>query len=195
MKIDTIKLDMDGVIADWRTLAMISYKNGKHGKTMTQLNKDPEFREWVVKEHHKRPGLFDILSGFNSEYYMLRRFLHILNTHRINVDILSATGTDNLDDHLRIADEKSCWLKRQQIHKFIRNVDFVQTSSEKSKFASPTTLLVDDFDQNCNAWHKAGGPSIMHTGLESTIRELAIVLQLPALHSAITIDSFLSNVE
>jgi len=45
-------------------------------------------------------------------------------------------------------------------------------SKEKFKYATPTSILIDDYDKNIKEWIKAGGIGILHINTKDTIKQL-----------------------
>ena len=48
----------------------------------------------------------------------------------------------------------------------------VTKASDKAKWATPNSILIDDWDENINAWNQAGGIGIIHTNSLTTIQQL-----------------------
>lgn len=48
--------------------------------------------------------------------------------------------------------------------------------ADKFKYAAPTSILIDDYDKNIDAWREHGGIAIKHTSAAKTIRELERLL-------------------
>ena len=81
-----------------------------------------------------------------------------------DVEILSATG------HVGNAEaEKREWVKR---HLGDVVVNLVRKSADKSRFAAPNHILVDDRSKSIQPWVAAGGIGILHTSAANTIRQL-----------------------
>lgn len=151
--IDTVLLDMDGVIADWT------------GSVIRLFDKDPEevYNNWPE-------GIFDtsVALGVNSGH-MWARINKLGESFWENLE-----AYDYLDDLFDILPEntyictkipcspvaasgKLKWLQKHARHLKSR---FVITT-HKHLCANPQTVLIDDHDKNCSLFSLAGGKTIL----------------------------------
>jgi hypothetical protein len=82
---------------------------------------------------------------------------------KFNPELLSAPSRQ---PDSRIA--KHDWVKRELpgVHLTLRS------AKNKKEFASPTSILIDDREDNINDWIGAGGIGILHKSAKDTIRQL-----------------------
>ncbi len=82
---------------------------------------------------------------------------------KFNPELLSAPSRQ---PDSRIA--KHDWVKRE-----LPGVHFILRSAKnKKEFASPTSILIDDREDNINDWIGAGGIGILHKNAKDTIGQL-----------------------
>jgi hypothetical protein len=63
---------------------------------------------------------------------------------------------------------KRVWVKRE-----LPGVKLIlKYASQKQEYASPTSILIDDRQQNIDQWEAAGGIGILHTSTPNTIKQL-----------------------
>jgi len=72
------------------------------------------------------------------------------------VKILSSIGTYNTT---QIKKEKHAWVKKY-FGRYDLDVILVPKSSDKAKYASPNSILLDDRDKSINPFKSAGGNTI-----------------------------------
>ena len=82
---------------------------------------------------------------------------------KFNPELLSAPSRQ---PDSRVA--KHDWVKRELpgVHLILRS------AKNKKEFASPTSILIDDREDNINDWIGAGGIGILHKSAKDTIRQL-----------------------
>lgn len=163
-----VYLDMDGVITDWE-------------KQFEKLSGIPI--DTYESEHgDKKVGEFVHKSGIN--YYSTMPWMKdgqlLVNfLKNINTEILSHAG-----DALSVKG-KLMWLSDNKVP-FKPNL--VDERADKSKFASPESILIDDRKDNVDDFIKAGGKAILHTdaiGTINTLKELLGIKQSHRLYNSI----------
>lgn len=82
-----------------------------------------------------------------------------------NTEILTATG----DPKYGAGEQKHEWVPK---HLGNVKVNIVRKAVEKSQFATPERVLIDDKEKAINPWVAAGGIGILHTSAADTINEL-----------------------
>lgn len=168
MRIETLYLDMDGVVADFdRNLLNFGVTDNRHDfihrpkETWTEVEVDLDRRVCEAMAHRdfwwSIPPMQDAydLWGF---------------TRHLNVAFL--TAAPRMPDHRqRVTDEKRAWVQskfgpfpKERIHVCLR--------SEKKHLAAPGRVLVDDMPINCEEWRAAGGVAIRHINAEDTINQI-----------------------
>jgi len=148
--IQDVFFDMDGTLFDYdRQILNIC------GEPLSSLTKE--------QKHSVTSNL-----GFFSTmplYEGVDELFNLLKQANVNVHILSATGER---DPVRIAKEKAQALHDKLAHWKFRSVVFVNRSSDKAFYASPTRLLVDDREKAYLPFEQAGGHIIKHIDVKTT---------------------------
>lgn len=156
--INTIFLDMDGVIADF----------DKHYSSIYGVNcRDDEKKSIHWAEFVSNYGFFDLPFTKDAE-----RLLDVVLKSDYNVEILSCINDQ--DDSANVAMQKRLWLSKMGLGRL--NYNFVRTKQEKSIYADRDALLIDDSIACIEPFRDAGGWAIHHISIESTIGELECFL-------------------
>jgi len=101
-----------------------------------------------------------------------------------NPEILTAAPTDRPGEtRFSLIRDRIAQDKRDSIH---RHFDIIFPAErihvclrhEKSKFAAPGHILVDDTPGNCHEWTEAGGTAVLHTDAITTIKKLRELLHV-----------------
>jgi hypothetical protein len=158
--IDTIYIDMDGVIADFSK----RYKEKFH-VTPEETRNNKEFNNYFDK--FISDGEFSTLDLMPDATELLN-FVSELDTPK---EILSSTARPQ--NHGMIAPQKQMWLNKHNIH---YKANFVPGKSLKYKYATSNSIIIDDTQSVIDDWNKAGGIGILHTNAESTIAILKMYL-------------------
>jgi hypothetical protein len=160
MKIQTVYVDMDGVIADFSK----RYKE-KFRVTPEETRSNKQFGGLFKK--FIDDGEFSTLDLMPDAKELLH-FLHELNVPK---EILSSTARP--ENHGMIAPQKQMWLNKHNIQ---YKANFVPGKSLKYKYATPDSIIIDDTKSVIDDWNKAGGIGILHTDAKSTIEILKMYL-------------------
>lgn len=150
--INTIYLDMDGVITDFdRGYRFIFGKNCRD---------DPDESHWTS---------FVKIRGFANLEYMkgAEKLLAFLSTLDANIEILSCTG--HRGDQEDVALQKTEWLLVRG-YEFNRN--YTLTKAAKADYANPNSLIIDDSEACVSPFIQNGGHGILHVSAENTIAQL-----------------------
>jgi hypothetical protein len=158
--IDTIYIDMDGVIADFSK----RYKEKFH-VTPEETRNNKEFNSYFDK--FISDGEFSTLDLMPDATELLN-FVSELDTPK---EILSSTARPQ--NHGMIAPQKQMWLNKHNIH---YKANFVPGKSLKYKYATSNSIIIDDTQSVIDDWNKAGGIGILHTDAISTIAILKMYL-------------------
>lgn len=153
-----IYVDLDGVIVNF----------AEHAKEITGIDidnagKDDRNKFWKHIERHVKQGtpFFAAMSPMEDAY----KLWNYVAKH--SPTILSATG------HIFGAGkEKQEWVRDHLGAGVARNAIFVRNSRDKAKYASPTSILIDDRTKSIIPWEEAGGIGILHKTAELTIKHL-----------------------
>jgi len=158
----TLYLDMDGVLADFDKEF---HKNGR------QEHDSQRFRDAVMND-----SLFEKLDMMPDAHILLD---HVAKIRGIRVEILTSLGTNNPFQSDEAKKQKLNWLRAHNIH---YHANFVRSKPEKAKFASKTSILIDDSPGCVDPFVEKGGVGILHKDARSTISILDTkILQIKAM--------------
>lgn len=160
MKIQTVYVDMDGVIADFSK----RYKE-KFRVTPEETRSNKQFGGFFKK--FIEDGEFSTLDLMPDALELLS----YLNSFDVPKEILSSTARP--ENHGMIAPQKQMWLNK---HNILYKANFVPGKSLKYKYATPDSIIIDDTKSVIDDWNKAGGIGILHTDAVSTIAMLKMYL-------------------
>lgn len=156
VRIKTIYLDMDGVLADfydrWNAIFGESHAESR------RQNKNNEYWETFVQTEQ-----FATLPPFPG----WDTLFETVKSYGVNVEILSSSGGSKYHDE--VSAQKKKWLKDYSID---IPVNIVPEARLKSNYATANTLLIDDTPDVIMGFHEAGGYGILHDSAERTIRML-----------------------
>jgi len=158
-KIKELFFDSDGVMADF-----VGSVPSITGMTAAEIDKLPNKGEWLGEQIAK--GMFLKFKPMKD----LKGLIEVMKMAReqgIKVSVLSSAGYEHFE---RAKADKIKWFKREVNFKFDR-VIIVPKSTDKAKYASPETILVDDRLKAINPFKAAGGNTIHHTKAHKTAIE------------------------
>lgn len=150
-----IYVDMDGVIADFTK--RYKEKFGVSPEEARGKNFGPNFEKFIEDGEF---GKLDTMPDMGL-------LIGYLNTLSIPKEILSSTA--NPENHGFIAPQKQMWLNKYGI---TYPTNFVPGKKHKAKYATPTSIIIDDTRSIIEDWNEAGGIGILHTDAVSTIAML-----------------------
>jgi len=153
----TLYLDMDGVLADF---------NKEYIKYDADKSDRKKFRSAVFD--HK---IFEKLDFMPDTQELLN---HVSKLTNVNIEILTSMGTYDVEQGLAAKKQKLNWLNANGIP---YKANFVRSKSEKAKYATPTSILIDDSVGCITPYIDAGGHGILHTNASNTIRVLDATLR------------------
>ena len=161
MKIITLYLDMDGVLADF---------NKEYTKFDPNKEDRKKFRSAVL-DHN----IFEKLDFMSDTQELLN---HVSRLHGITIEILTSMGTHDLQQGNEARRQKQLWLDKWNIP---YKANFVRAKPEKAKFATDHSILIDDSVGCISPFIAAGGHGILHSHASETIRILdSLILQIRA---------------
>jgi len=159
----TLYLDMDGVLCDFQ-------KAYQALRTGAPDNKK-RFRSAVVD--HK---IFETLDFMPDTQELLN---HVSKLTNIKVEILTSMGTHEPFQANSAKTQKLHWLHK---HNIPYKPNFVHSKEEKAKYATPTSILIDDSPGCIGPFERKGGHGILHTSSATTIPILdSTILQILSL--------------
>ena len=147
-----IYLDMDDVLCDFE--GQFELLTGHHPTVYKQKFGDKEF--W--RETGELGVNYWATMPWMSDGKKLWNFVKGLN-----VKLLTAPPSTNSGDAKR---GKLIWAKKN-----LGNIEVI-FETNKYKYATPTSILIDDRPDNINKWKSAGGVGILHTSATKSISEL-----------------------
>jgi hypothetical protein len=153
---------MDGVLADF---------NKAYTQFDPQKTDKKKFRSAVMDYK-----IFQDLDFMPDTQELLN---HVSKLHGVDVQILTSMGTFEPIQGEEAKRQKILWLNKNNIP---YKPNFVRSKQEKSKYATPTSILIDDSSGCISPFVAAGGHGILHTNSSDTNRILdSVILQIRAL--------------
>lgn len=157
MNIQTIYLDMDGVISDFK-------------KGCEEIDAiDGTKVDWP-KIHELGPNFWAELPWTKDGEKLVKWLIKFCNDSKIDLCILSAVNySDGVKGKQTWLDEKIPTLSKQ-------NRYFVKFGRDKAKYANKTSLLIDDFGKNIEGFVMAGGEGIKYKTFEQCRDDLMSIV-------------------
>lgn len=158
-----IYLDLDGVFVDF--FAAASSILGADYRSM------PARQAWGVLD--RVPRLFRGIAPLPGARRLWDGVQEAAAASGSRVAVLSALPwpTHQL---ITAAEDKRAWVREHLCER--TPVILVCGGEAKTLCAAPGDVLIDDLGRNIQAWRQHGGVGILHTDVESTLRELAQAL-------------------
>lgn len=153
----TLYLDMDGVLCNFDK-AYRAYDPEKSDRK--------RFRQAVMDYH-----IFEDLEFMPDAQELLN---HVSRLNGITVEILTSMGTFDVIQGNAAKMQKIKWLNSKNIP---YKSNFVRSKEEKAKYATPTSILVDDSIGCVKPFNVAGGHGILHTTSQDSIRQIDQVIR------------------
>lgn len=155
----TLYLDMDGVLADF---------NKEYTKYDPHKEDRKKFRSAVL-DHQ----IFEKLDFMPDTQELLN---HVSRLHGVDIQILTSMGTHEPFQADAARYQKLRWLNEKNIP---YKANFVHNKTEKAKYATSTSILIDDSSGCISPFIEAGGHGILHHKSSETIRILdSVILQI-----------------
>lgn len=163
-KIDTIYLDMDGVLSDF----MSRYRQLSGEWKLDSEGKPSE--NWSKFCSHGHFANLDVWPG----WYALTSYIDLIAPmEQIRVEILTSTG--GAEFHDQVAQDKQSWCLQ---HGLRYKVNAVPGRWKKRDWARADAVLIDDTADVVDGFRQAGGLAILHTDVDTTIQQLKIMLDI-----------------
>lgn len=151
---------------------------------LANFNKEFHAMESVLPDHLKFRDAVMIYRIFEDLEFMpdTQELLnHVTKLHDVNIEILTSMGTY---DPIRCEEakrQKLLWLEKNNIG---YKANFVRSKPEKAKYATMTSILIDDSPGCIAPFIESGGHGILHKHSSETIRILdSTILQLKAIYA------------
>jgi 5'(3')-deoxyribonucleotidase len=145
----TLYLDMDGVLADFAK---------EYVKYDPERSDRKRFRQ-AVMEHN----IFEKLDFMPDAIELLN---HVSKLKNVDIQILTSMGTHESVQANQAALQKTKWLKERNIP---YTANFVNNKAQKAKYATPTSILIDDSVGCISPFIAAGGHGILHVNSSESI--------------------------
>lgn len=157
MKIKTIYLDLDGVLADF----IAGYKKYYGNQDIAKV----DMKELIAqKKTFADYSLYRDLPLF-PEAKNLVKYVESLG---VDVQILTSVGKYSPKDN---AVDKVLWIKKH-FPKYAKKFNYVTASADKAKFAASDTVLIDDRSKSTKPFAAAGGNVVLYTGFSKAKKEI-----------------------
>ena len=160
MKIKTVYLDLDGVLADFETAYNNSYSKKLQGTSIPELAK--------IKKTFSDIHFFRDLPLVKNA----NKLVNLIYKYPVDVRVLTSVGKHGSKEN---AIDKVIWLKNN-FPKLANKFSYVTTSSEKAKFAKPDVLLIDDREKSTTPFAAAGGQVVLYKSFSKAKSEIEKLL-------------------
>lgn len=162
--IHVYQIDLDGVLANFAKSVKEIYPSFLEGGTEHDKNMDREMWK-AISKYQKNGGEFWYDMSPMEDAFELWDFVKASNP-----EILTACGNASFN----AGPQKIKWVAK--IFDKDTKVNLVEKSKDKAKFATPTTILIDDKMKSIQPFRDAGGIGILHTSAKNTIEELKKII-------------------
>jgi phosphoglycolate phosphatase-like HAD superfamily hydrolase len=161
-KIDTIYLDMDGVLSDF--MSMYREVNG-------DWKRDGEGKKSTAWNDFCVGGYFAKLKAWPG----CTELIEFVETVRGNCNVEILTSTGGRYHHEQVEADKKTWCEE---HGIFYKVNAVPGRWTKKDWARPTAILIDDTEDVIVDWNTAGGVGILHRTNDETFAILKKLLDI-----------------
>lgn len=151
-----VAIDMDGVLADFS--AMVEQILDKPRDQITTR----EMWDGINRYNKNVEPFFENLPVMDDALDLVRFVYNNFN----NWYILTASGYTPKD----APEQKKRWISK--VFGPMTEVVVVTRSSDKAKYATQNSILIDDRSQSIDPWVAAGGIGILHTSAKDSIEQL-----------------------
>ena len=139
-------LDMDGVFTNFE-------------KAFRVYNPDYKWDRKLFQQAILEGKIFETLEWMPNGEHFLDCIRDIEKDYTINIEMCTSCGTSDKMINPEVARQKTAWLNA---HGFTWKANFVSNKLEKSTFATPTSILIDDHIGCTAPFVKAGGIAFQH---------------------------------
>lgn len=142
----TLYLDMDGVLCNFEKAYRSMWDEFKWDRE--------RFREAVLNRR-----IFETLEWMPNGEQFIDDVRRIADLYKLNVEMLTSTGSHREDLKESAMDQKTKWLASKGIE---WKPNFVCAKPEKSAYAHGRTILVDDMEGCTKPFIQKGGIALLH---------------------------------
>ena len=150
-------VDLDGVLADFAG----RFKEFGHGT----------IDEFTKRHDHDDAILWSFIKKSDPEFFLNLKMMPDGKELWNYIKQFDPTILTKIPQWARASADKKKWVK-----KHLGDVKVI-TTTKKEKYVEPDAILIDDMDENLEAWKKAGGVGIKHISATSTIKELKKIMK------------------
>lgn len=149
--------DLDGVLADFAG----RFKEFEHGT----------IDEFTERHNHDDAILWSFIKKKDPEFFLNLKMMSDGKELWNYINQFDPIILTKIPRWARASLDKKKWVK-----KHLGNVKVI-TTTKKEKYVELGAILIDDMDENLEAWEKAGGIGIKHTSAAKTIKELKKIMK------------------
>lgn len=171
-------LDMDGVIANFidNYLHLAEKLNIKYNGSKTDNSANPILFKIAVLEH----SIFQTLPLMPSASLLIEHLKQIQVETGLQVEMLTSVNSHEDEIAAAASLQKSHWLEKNEI---LWKANFVRTNTEKSDYATLSTLLIDDNHQCTQPFLARNGYAILYDSFDHSFTN-NLHLTLNKMHAA-----------
>lgn len=163
----TINFDLDGVLCDYDTY-------WGSDKTFNKARFHSEIMDNKMFEK-----LLPMMNGFEL-FWGIKEYLSD-NKIEYNFQILSSLGSPNdMEVAKEATRQKELWVRRY-LGEFVGNLNFVEHKGKKKWFATPTSILIDDTNENVQQFIENHGHGILFNNdmdFDSILKQVLFTIDL-----------------
>lgn len=152
MKKITLYLDMDGVLCNFE-------------KAFRVYNPTYEWDRKVFHHAILEGKIFQTLEWMPNGEAFINDIREIEKDYGVHIEMLTSCGTSDKIINPEVASQKTKWLAD---HGITWKPNFVSNKVEKSKYATPTSILVDDHNGCTAPFIERGGVAFRHLDSDYT---------------------------
>lgn len=172
--IDTINIDMDGVLYDFTGQMAVMDGFDYAGRWFEYVqDQNLSLHEYIVSkfDEYAPNGLFLNGNLCTGAIELLFHVDKLRTKHGLKVNILGALPHNKPYANI-IKEHKLSFIKRLDLNYYFDDIILVDGSKSKLKYANKNSILIDDYPATKSRYDKIGGNMILHKNTKNTINEL-----------------------